>query len=231
MSIKSHKSSQKAKDVYKPFKDFHRNPVLKIGPNISSILQEDPKLLSFISSRHKFVGKMFNDFENVLEIGCMEGFGSLIVSKFVKNLKSIDFYEEHIEAAQIFLKDSPNIDVECIDILEFSEQLKFDGCFALDVLEHIDPDQEKLFMRKVHSILKPNGVFIVGLPSIESQKYTSIANRDAHINCQESGALTGKLKNYFYNVFSFGMNDEVIHTGYDKMCNYIIKLCTSPKRI
>ena len=231
MKINSKTTSQKAKDVYKPFKEFHNNPELKIGPNTSSILQQDPKLLSFISSRHKFVGKMFNDFDNVLEIGCMEGFGSLIVSKFVKNLKSIDFYKEHIEAAEIFLKNSPNIDVECVDILEYSERLKFDGCFALDVLEHIDPEQEELFMRKVHSILKPNGVFIVGLPSIEFQKYTSIANKEAHINCQESGTLTTKLNNYFYNVFSFGMNDEVIHTGFDKMCNYIIKLCTSPKGI
>ena len=139
---------------------------------------------------------MFNDFDNVLEIGCMEGFGSLIVSKFVKNLKCIDFYKEHIKAAQIFLQNSPNIDIECVDFLEYSERLKFDGCFALDVFEHIDPEQEEMFMRKVHSILKSNGVFIVGLPSIESQNIL-IENKDAHINCQKVKLLLQNSKIIF----------------------------------
>ncbi len=41
-----------------------------LGKNTTRILYEDPKLLLFVLSRHKFVSKMFTGFKNVLEIGC-----------------------------------------------------------------------------------------------------------------------------------------------------------------
>jgi len=33
------------------------------------------------------------------------------------------------------------------------------------------------------------------------------------------------LKNYFNNVFLFSMNDEVVHTGFNKMAHYLIAIC------
>jgi hypothetical protein len=36
---------------------------------------------------------------------------------------------------------------------------------------------------------------------------------------------------YFRNVFLFGMNDEVLHTGYYDMCHYLWALCSSPKHV
>ena len=42
-----------------------------------------------------------------------------------------------------------------------------------------------------------------------------------HVNCFDKDRLQNYLNNFFKNVFTFGMNDEVLHTGYDKMCHYV----------
>ena len=226
-------SSDLAREAYAPIsttntKSKKRN--LKLGINSSEIFLSDPKMLGFVAAKHKFVGKMIEGFENVLEVGCMDGFGSIIVSDFVKSLTSIDFYKEHIEQAKKNVEPhKDNISFIGGDFLEYKFNKKFDSCFALDVLEHIDPKQEQIFLSKVLECLHPKGVFIVGMPSLESQAYASKENIKTHINCQTANQLTITLKSYFDNVFSFGMNDEVLHTGYSKMCHYIIKICTSPK--
>ena len=51
---------------------------VRLGANTSTIYQNDPKLLLFTLSRYKFVSKMFAGFENVLEVGCQEGFGAQV---------------------------------------------------------------------------------------------------------------------------------------------------------
>jgi hypothetical protein len=37
-------------------------------------------------------------------------------------------------------------------------------------------------------------------------------------------SLRTLMERYFTNVFMFGMNDEVLHTGYAPMCHYIWSL-------
>ena len=117
-----------------------------------------------------------------------------------------------------------------MDFLDAQFVDKFDVCSALDMLEHIDPTQEPLFLSRVINALRQDGVFIIGMPSLESQAYTSEANTFSLINCQTATQLTSTLNRYFNNVYSFGMNDEVLHTVYGKMCHYILNLYVRPKK-
>ena len=68
---------------------------VRLGTNTSTIYQNDPKLLLFTLSRYKFVSKMFAGFENVLEVGCQEGFGAQIICKEVTAYSGVDFYLPH----------------------------------------------------------------------------------------------------------------------------------------
>ena len=117
-----------------------------------------------------------------------------------------------------------------MDFLDAQFVDKFDVCSALDMLKHIDPTQEPLFLSRVVNALRQDGVFIIGMPSLESQAYALEVNTFSHINCQTATQLTSTLNRYFNNIFSFGMNDEVLHTGYGKMCHYILNLCVRPKK-
>ncbi len=225
-----HTSSDFAKEHYIPVQDKSNKTNITLGSNSSAILTSDAKLLGFTAAKHKFVGRMFQGFDNVLEIGCMDGFGSLLVSEFVKQLVSIDFYIPHIEQAKKYIApNTTNVEFIGHDFLDGPVNNNFDGCFSLDVLEHIAPEQEHIFLKNVISSLNSKGVFIVGMPSLESQTYASEANRFSHINCKSGHDFSKLMEKYFHNVFSFGMNDEVLHTGFSKMSHYLINLCTGPK--
>tara|TARA_R110000824_G_scaffold393146_1_gene591951 strand:- start:6481 stop:7161 length:681 start_codon:yes stop_codon:yes gene_type:complete len=218
--------------------DIPRGPGVTLGSNTSTIFRLDPKLMGFTIAKHKFVGKMFDGFDSVLEIGCMDGFGSRIIQPHVKKLCCIDFYDDHIDEAKKW-SGLEHVTFHKCDFLDGPPQIhfkperfdnRFDGILALDVLEHVDPLQEGAFLEMAVRHLLPSGVFIVGMPTLESQRFASKANVKAHINCQHPAQITATLKEYFANVFSFGFNDEVLHTGYEPMRHYQMNICAGPKK-
>jgi hypothetical protein len=67
------------------------------------------------------------------------------------------------------------------------------------------------------------------MPSLASQIHASERSKQGHINCKSGINLDNICKTYFENVFIFGMNDEVIHTGFLEMCHYYFALCVGVK--
>lgn len=208
---------------------------IKLGTNTSRILTEDAKLLLFTLSRYKFISKMLDGCSSVLEIGCQEGFGANLVFPVVENYLGIDFYKPYIEFAQNNCR-SKNARFLHGDILDQSSvELKtsapYEACFALDVLEHINPVDEHTFMANAIDLLDPKkGKLLIGMPSLESQLYASKASKKGHINCKTSHELKEFASKYFDFVFMFSLNDEVVHTGFGQMSHYILALCASPKK-
>src|SRR5258705_13711017 len=96
----------------------------------------------------------------------------------------------------------------------------FDAVYSLDVLEHIEPSMEKVFLKNAFASLDPDGAAIIGLPSLESQPYASPQSKAGHVNCKSALDLKRLMEEFFHNVFIFSMNDEVVHTGFHKMANY-----------
>ena len=90
----------------------------------------------------------------------------------------------------------------------------FSGIYSMDVIEHIEPEVEAVFLNNLLASLKPHGVCIIGTPSLESQAYASKFSKMGHVNCKTQGDLKTAMERYFQNVFMFSMNDEVVHTGY-----------------
>ena len=78
--------------------------------------------------------------------------------------------------------------------------------------------------------LSDGGVVILGMPSLESQKYASSASKDGHVNCKTGKDLKSLCEKYFHNVFLFSMNDEIVHTGFEKMAHYLLVLCCGIKK-
>jgi hypothetical protein len=42
------------------------------------------------------------------------------------------------------------------------------------------------------------------------------------VNCKTGGELRALLNQFFHNVFLFSMNDEVVHTGFTPMAQYLL---------
>ncbi len=188
----------------------------------------NPTRIVFSLSRYKFVTKMFEGFNNVLEVGAGDGFKSHIVKQFCNNLTLTDIEEDNKIS---FDKTNFNkkIKFKIHNFINSPTKEKFDGIYCLDVFEHINKSKEKKFISNIKNSLKTNGSLIIGMPSIESQKYASKGSKLGHVNCKNKTELKKFLKNYFHNVYMFSMNDEVLHTGFDQMSHYIIGLVSNKK--
>ena len=206
---------------------FNFNKNLTLGVNYSEIFSRDPKWFTFLFSRYKFVSKLVDGLDNVCEFGSGEGLGSSLISQNVKKLTLYDNHENNIIESKRFLKNRKNIKIELQDFFELKSKTKYDAIYSLDVLEHIDKKQENDFYKSVCTNLKKDGFFIVGTPSIEFQKYANIKNKKFHINCKSAKDLKKLSLKFFKNVFIFGMNDEIVHSGAGVMNNYFFCLCTN----
>ena len=190
---------------------------------------EDPKRTLFTLSRYKFVSKILSGLNTVLEIGCADAFGTRLVQQTVKHVTAVDFDPLFIEDVKRRYNKSWPLTYQLHDMLSAPVEGVFDAAYCLDVLEHILPKDEDLFIRNSIASIGENGIFIAGMPSIESQSYASKQSKEGHVNCKSGEIFKDEMKKYFHNVFLFSMNDEVVHTGYAPMSQYLIVLCTGKK--
>lgn len=198
----------------------------KHGGMTKHAFEIDPKRLGFIAARYKFVAKMFEGKQSVLEVGCADGFCSRIVAQAVGQLTCIDLEMQSIKEAKIAIADTQwhdRIEFVCADFMK-SMPGERDAIFALDVLEHIEPQQSVAFLKRMRAVAP---VAIIGMPSLESQAYASQLSIEGHVNCMTGPQLRGACEAHWSQVFLFGMNDEVLHTGFSRMQQYRFALCVA----
>jgi len=217
---------------YKIFLQDTKNKIIneKFGINSAWKWHNDPRQFFISLARYKFVAKMLVDKNNVLEIGCADAFGSRIVAQEVNNLTVTDFDPIFIEDVNARASQEWPVKAVIHDFMKAPiSKNEYDAAYALDVLEHILPDNENTFLSNIKNSLTKSGVLVIGMPSLESQVYASHASKLGHINCKKSEDLKTTLMQHFENVFMFSMNDEVVHTGFYRMANYILAVCVSPR--
>jgi len=190
---------------------------------------DDPRRLLFSLARYKFVAKMFSGRKSVLELGCGDAFCAPVVRQTVQKLTVTDFDQLYIEDAKARMNDRWAFEAIVVDIRTDPLPGCHDGIYSLDVLEHIPQQDEDMVLRRIIEALDPNGAVIIGMPSLESQAYASPPSKAGHINCKTEPELRALMERHFHNVFMFGMNDEVVHTGYGPMAHYRIALATGPR--
>lgn len=197
----------------------------ELGLMLNQAWHDDPKRLGFTFARYKFVAKMLSGRNRVLEVGCGDGFVSRVVLQDVGALTAVDFDPVFIADAERRASPKWPIELRVHDILSGPVAPgSFDAAYSLDVMEHIRPEDEDAYLRNIHASLGPQGIFIAGMPSLESQEYASPPSKAGHVNCKSGPDLRTALERYFHNVFLFSMNDEMVHTGFHKMAHYILAM-------
>ena len=201
-----------------------------IGLMNSAVWHQDPKRLVFTLSRYKFIAKMLSGKNKVTEIGCGDGFGARIVRQEVNHLTITDCDQYFIQKFNDIKSDNWPISAFVHNILDAPFEKLSDAIYSLDVLEHIAVNNEDIFISNIINSLSDDGVVILGMPSLESQKYASSASKAGHVNCKTGKDLKSLCEKYFHNVFLFSMNDEIVHTGFEKMAHYLLVLCCGVKK-
>jgi 2-polyprenyl-3-methyl-5-hydroxy-6-metoxy-1,4-benzoquinol methylase len=96
--------------------------------------------------------------KNILDVGCGACRLSKILVEKRYDVTAIDSDEKAVEIAK-----KKGIRGFKADINNWETNTKFDCAIASDILEHIEDD--KLAIRKIHSMLKPSGCLILNVPS------------------------------------------------------------------
>lgn len=202
---------------------------VKLGKYFSYQILNNTRHLVFALSRYKFAAKMLIKEQrlNVLELGCSEGIGTLILADEAKKVTAIDFYEKSILWAKKSIKNR-NITFKADDFLGKRYGI-YGAVVSIDVIEHISPKKTDIFMKTIVNNLTKSGICIVGTPNKSANKYASPESKKAHVNMFSAKRLRRTFLNYFENVFLFGMNDEVLHTGFEPMCQYLFVVACNPK--
>ena len=203
---------------------------ITLGRYASNDYMKDPIHLGIVASRYKFCARMFQDFSQVMEVGCGDGYGAAIVASKVHRLTCTDINAKLLEENRDRQGMFKNITYEFFDFRDALYPKKMDGIYLVDVIEHIYKEEENRFMTHLTASLSNHGSMIIGTPNKSAEKYSSPCSRDAHVNLKDHRALMELGKRFFHNVFLFGMNDEVLHTGYPQMAHYLWVLCASPRK-
>ncbi len=214
-------------DRWSDVKDHLGNERIKLGPYFTYIARNSPRRLLHLLSYYKFAAKMIGAQKRILEVGCSEGFGTLILAEQATAVLGVDLDADAIAIAKTTV-ESPKLQFRLGDVLT-DELGTFDGAVTLDVIEHIYPDHEDAFVARIAGALEPDGVLVMGTPNVHSQQYASEISKRGHVNLFDAERLQKLGLRHFKTVFMFSANDEMVHTGYAPMAHYLIALCVGPR--
>lgn len=218
-----------SREIWQKVTELNHKEGFRLGPVNASTWLRDPRHLGFVLARYKFAAKMLRSCTAILEVGCGEGLGTLmLVRDTPARVVGIDFDEAQIDYAQHEVEPhgQGRLSFVCGDATSpTGTPARFDGLLCLDVIEHIEPSEESNFLANCLSNLRPGAVAIFGTPSLASNAFASPPSRLGHINLFDPDRFTNTLEKHFSHVFLFSMNDEMVHTGYAKMAHYLLALC------
>ncbi len=224
-------SSIDPKELWEKVRAFDKTTEsIVLGPNSSWKLLTDPRHLLFTFARYKHAARLLPQKKDktILELGCGEGLGALFLAENASKVVCVDFDEDSItHARKHFPKD--NVEYRNADFLN-TRLGKFDGIVSLDVIEHVETRIEDKFIESCVNNLTDDGVCVIGTPNDTASPYASEGSKIGHINMYTAERLHELLYKYFHNVFIFGMNDEVLHTGFFPMCHYILCAACNPRK-
>jgi 2-polyprenyl-3-methyl-5-hydroxy-6-metoxy-1,4-benzoquinol methylase len=121
-----------------------------------------------------------------------------------------------------------NVEFKVGDFFELEAVTQYDVVVALDIIEHMPVEQGHKLTAAVARHLKPNGMAVIGTPSIYSHEYQGQLSKASHVKCYDQQELVALVENYFGRTLVFSMNDELVHTGFPKMAWYYFVLAFVP---
>jgi cyclopropane fatty-acyl-phospholipid synthase-like methyltransferase len=215
-------AEKSAQEAYQEGTSYQfEQPELSLGPWTSYSLVHDAKHMSFVLARYKFCAKMLEGKRRLMEVGCGDGFGLPILAQSAERVHAVDWDLRLLSGNARRLQHLDNVSYVHADLNVDAPDLTVDGAVLIDVIEHLEPAKEATFIRNVVRCLTEDGALITGTPNVTASQYASPRSEAQHINLKSQDTLRALMEQYFHNVFMFGMNDEVVHTGYPPMCHYI----------
>jgi 2-polyprenyl-3-methyl-5-hydroxy-6-metoxy-1,4-benzoquinol methylase len=103
----------------------------------------------------------------VLDVGCGDGWIARKIANTGFTVTGIDYSDRAIGFAKLLV---PDVQFYKDDIRLLHErshwQENFDIAVCIEVLEHVPPEHERVVLKGIQKCLKPDGIFVLSVPSI-----------------------------------------------------------------
>jgi 2-polyprenyl-3-methyl-5-hydroxy-6-metoxy-1,4-benzoquinol methylase len=200
-------------------KVYTENPPLALSAEYSSFVKDNLLQLMIRLARYKFVARLVKPTDHILEVGCGSGLGTIFLGQHCRHISGIDVKSTEIEEAKS-INRRENVDFSIGDFFQMSTEKKYDVIVALDVIEHMTLELGSKLISKMAANLSVLGMVIIGTPSIYSYPYQSELSKASHVKCYDQKELVDLLEKFYGRTLAFSMNDEIVHTGFEKLAWY-----------
>jgi len=205
-------------------------PSITLPPEYAELLQTNTLMALIKLARYKFVARMLRKADDVLEVGSGTGLGAIFLSQHVRTVTGLEIKPHDYEAA-CAVNQRENVQFRLQSFYDYDREKKHDAVVALDVLEHFSEEDGRHFVSRMARHCRPDGVVIIGTPSIHSFPYQSKYSRAAHVKCYDQHELLALMESACARTIVFSMNDEVVHTGHPKLAWYYLCLGFLPRSL
>jgi 2-polyprenyl-3-methyl-5-hydroxy-6-metoxy-1,4-benzoquinol methylase len=207
---------------------YARFPSMSLPPEFAELLETNTLQLLIKLARYKFAARLLKAQDEVLEVGSGNGIGAIFLAQHTKHVTGLEIKPRDYEAScRINRRD--NVEFVLQSVFDHDTRREYDAVVSLDVIEHFPLDEGEKLVAQMARLCKPDGVVIIGTPSIYSYPYQGKYSRAAHIKCYDREELIALMDGYFGRTFAFSMNDEIVHTGHAKLAWYYIVLGLLPR--
>lgn len=205
-----------------------RFPSITLPPEYAELFETNTLMVLIKLARYKFAARMLKPSDDVLEVGSGTGIGAIFLSQHVAHVTGLEIKQHDYDAA-CAVNRRHNVAFHLRSLFDYDLDRRHDAVVSLDVLEHLSPEAGAAFVARMASHCKPDGLVLVGTPSIHSFPYQGKYSRAAHVKCYDQDELVALMDGHFGRTITFSMNDEVVHTGHPKLAWYYFALGFLPK--
>jgi SAM-dependent methyltransferase len=146
----------------------------------------------------------------VLDAGCGEGFGTVLLSETARRVTGVDYSDEAVAAAGTAYQ-RPNLEFRQLDVYALPGlDLRFDLITNFQVIEHL-PDPAK-FLTAVRAALRPDGVLMLTTPN----RLTTVSENPYHLREYTADELLALLRPIFSRIEMLSMMGNAKVRAFDE---------------
>lgn len=105
---------------------------------------------------------------SIVDVGCGDGrlVREIMLSFPERKIVGIDYSSRAIALANAMNQDIKGIEFHSLDITKAEHEQRYDLAILMEVFEHIPPEEARLFLEGVRSLLTPGGTLLLTVPHI-----------------------------------------------------------------
>ncbi|RJR15639.1 class I SAM-dependent methyltransferase [Candidatus Microgenomates bacterium] len=139
--------------------------------------------------------------KTLLDLGCGDGYGAMILARRAKKVTGIDIDKKTIDKASKKYR-AANIDFKVIPAQKINTLKKtFDIVTAFELIEHLSQDDQQKCIEQIKSVLKTDGLLLISTPIKE--EFMGI-NNPFHLHEFENREFKDFIQNSFHHCVFFG---------------------------